>query len=61
MYRYDVYTTIVINDKVYQYKVIYKSIKEIDEDMIRYDTINRYYEKLDKCDTYRIDIIRKFK
>lgn len=61
MYRYDVYTTIVIKGKVYQYMVIYKSIKEIDEDMIRYDTINRYHDKLIKCDAYNINIIRKFK
>lgn len=61
MYSYHVYTTIVIEGKIYQHLVIYKSFKEIDEDDIRYDTINRYCKELFKCDSYRINIIRKFK
>ena len=61
MYKYEVYTTIVIKGEIYQQLVIYKSSKEIDEDTIRYDTVNRYCKELFKCDSYRINIIRKFK
>ncbi len=61
MYKYDVYTTIAIKDKIYQHLVIYKSSKEIDEDMIRYDTVNRYCKELFKCDAYHITIVKKFK
>lgn len=44
MYRYDVYVTIVIKGEIYQDLLIFKSFKEIDEDDIRYDAINRYYK-----------------
>lgn len=60
MYRYKVYTTIVIKGQIYQHMVIYKSLKEIDKDMIRYDTINRYYEELVKCDAYHIHIVESY-
>lgn len=58
MYKYCVTTTIVIKGKIYQDLVIYKSVKEID--IIRYDIVNRYYDKLLKCDECRIDIVRMF-
>lgn len=61
MYRYDVYVTIVIKGEIYQDLLIFESLKEIDEDDIRYDAINRYYKKLSKCDSYLINIIKKFK
>jgi len=60
MYKYYATTTIRIKGKIYQDLVIYKSVKEIDNDIIRYDTVNRYYDKLLKCDEYRIDIVRLF-
>lgn len=60
MYKYCVTTTIVIKGKIYQNLVIYKSVKEIDNDIIAYDTVNRYYDKLLKCDEYHIDIVRMF-
>lgn len=61
MYRYDVYITIVIKGEIYQDLLIFKSFKAIDEDDIRYDAINRYYKKLNKCDSYKITIVRNFK
>ena len=60
MYKYCATTTIVIKGKIYQDLVIYKSVKEINNDIIRYDTVNRYFDKLLKCDEYRIDIVRMY-
>jgi len=45
----------------YNVDIAFDSIKSVlTESEDRYDTVNRYYDKLLKCDEYRIDIVRLF-
>lgn len=61
MYKYYVYTTIVIKGKIYQHLTIYGSFHKIPEDLIKLDISNRYRDELLKCDEYHINIVLKFK
>lgn len=61
MYKYNVYTTIVIKGKKYQHLGIYESLYKIPEDLIKLDISNIYRDELLKCDDYRINIVLKFK